>query len=93
MNVGIVDADDTLIIPPFDNCLAGLTATRLLELVAENVRRGGELACGGAGGGGGGRGGERCAAAALAPLPLHLAPARRAFGMTSHQTNHHLSPD
>ena len=38
MNIGILTQDGTLITPPAESCLAGITMARLLELVPE-VRR------------------------------------------------------
>lgn len=32
-NVAIITQDDVLVVPPFDDCLAGVTMQRLLELI------------------------------------------------------------
>lgn len=39
MNVGIITTDGTLIVPPFDACLAGITVQRMLEMIPDLLER------------------------------------------------------
>lgn len=40
MNIGIIRSDSTLVIPPFDNALPGLTLRRMIELLPEAIEKG-----------------------------------------------------